>query len=106
VASRFEIKVGVDYSSDVHLVMKILKEAVDRQEGVLKSPVPFVRFNDYGDSSLDFSVYFWVENVFRVENIKSEIRVKIFEMFNQEGIQIPFPQRVIHIQKEKEENEK
>lgn len=99
VASRFEINVGVDYSSDVKLVMKIMKDATDYHDGVLMKNPPFVRFTDYGESSLNFSVFFWSEEVFRVENIKSEIRIKIFEMFNQQGITIPFPQRVVHLNK-------
>ena len=99
IASRFEITVGVDYSSDIHLVMKLLKEAVFIQEGVLKEPEPFIRFTDFGDSSLNFSVHFWSEKVFRVENIKSEIRVRIFELFKSNNIQIPFPQRVVHLAK-------
>jgi small-conductance mechanosensitive channel len=89
--------VGVDYSSDVNLVMKVLKNVVLTQEGIQKDPVPFVRFNNFGDSSLDFSVIFWSEEVFRVKNIKSELRVKIFNAFKQNDILIPFPQRVVHI---------
>jgi len=99
IASRFEVTVGVDYSSDVNLVMKILKEAVDKQEGILTQPAPFVRFIDFADSSLNFSIFFWSEEVFRVENMKSEIRVRLFDMFNTNNIKIPFPQRVIHISK-------
>ncbi len=99
VMSRFEIAVGVDYSSDIKLVMKILKEAAVMQEGVLKEPVPSVRFNDYGESSIQFLVFFWSEEVFRVENIKSDIRIRIFEMFKENNIKIPFPQRVVHLNK-------
>lgn len=97
LASRFEVHVGVDYSSDVNQVMHILKQAVDSQNGVLKDPSPFVRFTDFGDSSLNFSIIFWSEDVFRVENIKSEMRIKIFELFKQNKITIPFPQRVVHL---------
>lgn len=100
VNSRFEINVGVDYSSDVNLVMKILKEAAEQQNGVLKQPKPFARFNDYGNSSLDFTVYFWASEVFRVENIKSELRIRVFELFKENNINIPFPQRVVHIKKD------
>lgn len=99
LASRFEITVGVDYSSDVKQVMKILKEAVNKQEGILKNPAPFVRFTDFADSSLNFSVFFWSEEVFRVENMKSDIRVRIFELFEENNIKIPFPQRVVHFDK-------
>jgi small-conductance mechanosensitive channel len=55
LASRFEVTVGVDYSSDVKQVMQILKAAVDSQM-CLKQPDPFIRFTDFGDSSLNFSI--------------------------------------------------
>ncbi|MEP7252269.1 MAG: hypothetical protein ABI683_07805, partial [Ginsengibacter sp.] len=96
---RFEVKIGVDYSSDITLVMKILKEAAIGQEGVLKKPEPFIRFADYGESSLNFSIFFWSVEVFRVENIMSAIRVRISELFKENNITVPFPQRVIHINK-------
>ncbi|MFT5252903.1 MAG: small-conductance mechanosensitive channel [Flavobacteriales bacterium] len=98
-ASRFEVTVGVDYSSDVHQVMAILKQAVDSQPAVLKAPSAFIRFTDFGDSSLNFSIIFWSEELFRVENIKSDIRIKIFELFKENSITIPFPQRVVHLNK-------
>jgi len=99
ITSRFEVSVGVDYSSDIKLVMNILKEATQKQEGVLKEPVPFVRFTEFADSSLNFSVIFYSDEVFRVENIKSEIRIRIFEMFAANNITIPFPQRAVHFDK-------
>ena len=96
LASRFEVSVGVDYSSNTDLVIRLLKEAAAEEHGVLNEPAPFVRFNDFGDSALTFSVYFWVEDVFRVENAKSSMRIKILEKFRQNGVSIPFPQRVLH----------
>ncbi|MCI1648416.1 MAG: mechanosensitive ion channel [Bacteroides sp.] len=99
-SSRFEVNVGVDYASDVDLVMSTMKNVCTGQEGVMKTPEPFVRFNDFGDSSLMFTVYFWCENVFRVENIKSNIRHDLFYKFKELGINIPFPQRVLHMPKE------
>ncbi len=99
VLSRFEIAVGVDYSSDVNLVMRILKQAAEEHPAVLKSPTPSVRFNDYGDSALQFLIFFWAEEVFRVEGIKSEIRVRVFELLRENNITIPFPQRVVHLSK-------
>lgn len=103
ITSRFEVSVGVDYSSDIRLVMNILKEAALNQEGVLKNPVPFVRFTEFADSSLNFSVIFYSDEVFRVETIKSEIRIKIFEMFATNNVTIPFPQRVVHFDKNVQE---
>lgn len=97
LSSRFQIRVGVDYSSDVPTVMKIMEHAATVQKGVQKEPKPFVRFIDFGSSSLDFEVYFWSEEVFRVEQIKSEIRVRMFKLFAENNVTIPFPQRVMHI---------
>ena len=97
VTSRFDLSVGVDYSSDIDIVMKILKNIALNAEGVLKEPDPFVRFTNYGDSSIIFTLYFWSDEVFRVENIKSQLRIKIFEEFKSNSIQIPFPQRVLYI---------
>lgn len=97
--SRFEVNVGVDYASDVNLTMRLIKEAGLEQKDVLKHPEPFVRFNDFGSSSLDFTLYFWVDDVFRAENAKSEIRVNIFNKLSENNITIPFPQRVLHFEK-------
>ena len=102
-SSRFEISIGVDYSSDIHLVMKLLKTAAIDQDGVLNSPEPFVRFNEYGDSALLFSLYFWVDEVFRVENIKSQLRIRLFDVFKSNGINIPFPQRVLYIKQDEKD---
>ena len=94
--SRFDIQVGVAYSSDVQTVMDILKSVTTANPKVAKTPEPFVRFNDYADSALIFNVYFWSSDPFRVENLKSELRVKYFEAFREHDIEIPFPQRVVH----------
>jgi small-conductance mechanosensitive channel len=80
--------------------MKLMKEAAVAQENILKIPEPFVRFEEYGDSRINFTVFFWTENVFRVENILSNTRIKIFELFRENKIIIPFPQRVVHLSKE------
>jgi small-conductance mechanosensitive channel len=105
VSSRFEVQVGVDYSSDVNEVMRILNEVALTQNGIQKEPKPFVRFIDFGDFSLDFKVIFWSEEVFRVHNIMSELRIKIFNAFRENNVSIPFPQRVIHF-KNDDENKK
>lgn len=98
VASRFKVSVGAGYTSDIRLVKKLLEEIVSNQTGALKSPTPFVRFEDFADSYLLFSIYFWSEDVYGVENIKSEIRTKIFEKFRDNNIDISLPQRVLHFE--------
>lgn len=99
ITSRFEVTVGVDYGSDIEKVIQLLEEAVKLHPKVLSKPKPFVRFTDFADSSLNFTVLFWSDDLFRIENVKSEIRIEIFKLFKKNGIQIPFPQRVVHIAK-------
>jgi small-conductance mechanosensitive channel len=95
--TRFYVQVGVAYGSDVRLVEKVLLDCVAKQKDISKSPKPFVRFNDFGNSSLDFQIYFWTDRSFEVENIKSDLRFEIDKQFRENKIQIPFPQRDIHI---------
>lgn len=102
IKARFDVSVGVEYGTDVEQVMELLARAATEIPGISKEPVPFVRFNDFGESSLDFTVYFWTEDVFRVENTKSNLRVVISRKLREHHIEIPFPQRVIHTKKEEE----
>ncbi|MBS0012270.1 MAG: mechanosensitive ion channel, partial [Bacteroidales bacterium] len=94
--TRFKIKVGVAYGSDVDLVIRILKEsALEHQEISDKSSI-IARFSDFGNSSLDFELLFFTTNIFRIENLKSDIRKIINRKFIENKITIPFPQVDLH----------
>jgi len=95
--TREFVKVGVAYGSDTHKVRDLLLSSVEKQAGVLKSPKPFVLFEDFGDSALVFSIYFYIADSFVDPRIKSEIRFKIDALFREHNISIPFPQRDVHI---------
>jgi small-conductance mechanosensitive channel len=95
--TRFNVEVGVAYGSDTSLVTKILLECARINTKISNTPSPFVRFNNFGESSLDFQIYFWVYDSFYVENIKSELRYAIDDAFRKNGIKIPFPQRDVHM---------
>lgn len=95
--SRFNVEVGVAYGSDVKLVEKILMDCATICKEVEKMPKPFVRFENFGDSSLDFRLYFWTSQSFLVENTKSQLRFTIDQKFRENNISIPFPQRDVHI---------
>jgi small-conductance mechanosensitive channel len=95
--TRETVKIGVAYGSDVTLVTKLLQEAVQSQKGVLKSPKPFVLFDDFGDSALLFSINFYVTDSFSEPRVKSAIRYKIDASFREKNISIPFPQRDVHL---------
>ncbi|UCH14325.1 MAG: mechanosensitive ion channel [Bacteroidales bacterium] len=97
--SRFSVSVGVAYGSDAELVRKVLIDCALQHKEVSKNPQPFVKFEDFGESSLNFELYFWTSNNFGVEIVKSDLRFLINKMFKENGVQIPFPQRDIHIKK-------
>lgn len=94
--NRFHVDVGVAYGSDVELVRECLLACVEEHHEVVSKPTPFVHFVSFGNSSLDFKIYFWVKDSFLVEHTKSDIRFLIDAAFRREGIQIPFPQQDIH----------
>jgi len=95
--TREFVRVGVAYGSDTRKVERLLLESVVAQKEVLKSPKPFVLFEDFGDSALVFSVYFFISDSFIDPRIKSDIRFRIDNSFRKDGIKIPFPQRDVHI---------
>ncbi|MBT4400798.1 MAG: mechanosensitive ion channel [Bacteroidetes bacterium] len=97
--TRFHINVGVAYGSDTRLVEKVLLECAEGDKGISKKPKPFVRFENFGESSLDFQLFFWSRRTFRIENLKSSLRFQIDQKFRDNNIQIPFPQRDVHIVK-------
>ncbi len=97
--TRFAIKVGVAYGSDVDLVMKLLHDSALDHPQVTDSKDIIVRFNDFGNSSLDFEVLFFCKDTFGVENIKSDIRKTINKKFIENNITIPFPQMDVYLKK-------
>ncbi|HEC40393.1 MAG TPA: mechanosensitive ion channel, partial [bacterium] len=95
--TRELVRIGVAYGSDIELVTKLLLEVVNTQRSILKSPKPFVIFEDFGDSALIFTVNFYLTDSFTDPKIKSEVRYKIDAAFRKNNISIPFPQRDIHL---------
>lgn len=92
---RFSVKVGVAYGSDTTMIKNLLLDIAMKNEAVLTYPAPFVRFTDFGDSSLDFELFFWSEELMAIENVLSDLRYAINAVFIQNNITIPFPQRDI-----------
>jgi len=92
------VSVGVAYGSPVRRVEELLLQAANGHGKVLNAPAPFALFGEFGDSALIFRIYFWIvitHNLAR-KMIESEIRFRIEELFNEEGIVIAFPQRDLH----------
>lgn len=94
---RFNVELGVAYGSDVEDVIQCLTETLKKHPKVENKPLPFVRFVNFGESSLDFQLIFWTKETFLVENVKSDIRRSVYKELNERNIVIPFPQRDLHI---------
>jgi small-conductance mechanosensitive channel len=95
---RFNIPVGVSYNEDPQKIKRILLEVVRNNEGVLKHPSPDVLFDQYNDSSIDFNLRVWTTHYTnRPKVLKSQLYYEIFKKFREEKVEIPFPQRDIHI---------
>jgi len=97
--ARGSVRVGVAYGSPVRKVAELIEEATLCQEDVLKTPEPYVIFEDFGDSALIFDVNFWVkaDSEKEIRVLRSNIRYKIDELFEQNNIVISFPQQDIHL---------
>ena len=96
-STRFYVQVGVAYGSNVDLVRSLLLKSLINHPDIEKNPAPFVRFEDFGNSSLDFQVFFWVTKSFIIETIKSDVRFQINKLFAENKITIPFPQSDVYI---------
>ena len=94
--SRFEIQVYLTYTEQIPEVMNLFKDVTLRHPAVSRKPEPSIRITKFGDSSVEITIMFWCAEVFRVENIKSEIRVAIFNSLVAHKIRFPYPQSVIH----------
>ena len=94
---RVRVSVGVSYDTDPKRVERLLLKVGKSHEMALKSPEPFVRFQQFGDSSLDFDLIIYVKDKNYMFQVRSELHYSIFELFKKEGIEIPFPQRDLNI---------
>jgi small-conductance mechanosensitive channel len=94
---RVRTKVGVSYDSDLDLVEQTLLKSLEGIHQVLDQPTPRVRFRAFGDSALDFELLSWVADPRERGLVQHQINKNIFNNFRQAGIEIPFPQRVVHL---------
>ena len=96
---RLTLPVSVSYNSDITRVMEVLKEVANQNPHCLDEPEPLILFDKFGDSSLDFIFGPWVEKS-EFLALKNSIMTDIKNRFDANGIEIPFPQRVVHVKKE------
>jgi small-conductance mechanosensitive channel len=95
---RMHIPIGVSYHADVRLAMKLIEEAALACPRVLRLPAPVSRMVGFGDSSVDLELRFWVDDPEQgTVNVRSDVLLEVWDRFHENGIEIPFPQRDIHI---------
>ena len=94
---RIEIKIGVAYGSDTAKVKEVLLDVASKNTSIRKLPMPKVLFRDFGDSSLNFELRCFVKNIDEKMFIESDLRFAIDNAFRANKIEIPFPQRDLHI---------
>jgi small-conductance mechanosensitive channel len=94
---RLEVKVGIKYGTDPTRVLPLLREAALAHPEVLREPAPVALFREFGDSSLNFAVRFWIAEPERFWTVWSEVTISVNNALAKAGIEIPFPQRDLHL---------
>jgi len=95
---RISMPVGVSYDTDPRVVRQLLAQIATEHPDVQSDPAPEIVFLDFGDSSLDFELRVWtVRQVQTPQRLKSDLYFAIFQAFREKGIEIPFPQRDLHL---------
>jgi small conductance mechanosensitive channel len=93
---RLTLVYGVSYESDMNKVKELLQQIIDADERVLRDPASAIVMSELADSSVNFSVKIWL-NASNYWSVKFEMNEKVFEVFNANGINIPYPQMDVHI---------
>ncbi|GER08264.1 mechanosensitive ion channel protein [Iodidimonas muriae] len=94
---RRKIPISVSYECDLRKAMSLMEEAAHDIHRVLKSPPPAARLMGFGDNGVDLELRLWIEDPQSgVVNVASEVMLAIWDAFHKEGIDFPFPQRVVH----------
>ncbi|MDH3671356.1 MAG: mechanosensitive ion channel [Gammaproteobacteria bacterium] len=95
---RLKIPIGVHYQSDVEKAMTLCLEAAAETERVLKEPKTACLLKGFGDSSVDIEIRFWINDPQKgISNVKSAVLLRVWHKFHQHGIEIPYPQRDLHL---------
>jgi small-conductance mechanosensitive channel len=95
---RLKLPIGISYNSDVRRAIALCLEAASAVERVLKHPAPVCLLMGFGDNAVDLQLRFWIQDPMNgVSNVKSEVLLRVWDTFHANGIELPFPQRDLHI---------
>ncbi len=93
---RIDVRIGVAYGTDIDQLEEILLEIAEADDSVRADPSPKVRFREFGDSALNYSLLCWVDEPLQDVRVRHELNRTIYNRLDEEDIEIPFPQRTIH----------
>lgn len=96
---RVIVSIGVSYDSDMDQVRQILLNCVQKTDGILTDPAPMILLTDFADSSVQFEVRAYVKDVSTCLAVRSALMFNIWDALKENDIEIPFPQRVVHMKK-------
>ena len=95
---RLKIAVGISYNSNVHTAIDLVIAAARDVPRILDDPAPVCHVKNFGDNSVDLELRVWIGDPEKgISNVSSEVRLAIWDAFGENGIEIPFPQRDVHI---------
>ena len=95
---RISIPVGISYQTDLHRARELCMEAVADEPRIKEFPKPLCHVTGFGDSSVELEIRGWINDpVNGIGNVKSEVLVRVWDKFQEHGIEIPFPQRDLHL---------
>jgi len=94
---RIRVAIGVAYGSDVDQVIEVLENVAAENNDALAAPAPRVRFRSFGESSLDFELLVWIAKPIDRGRVKHELNCAVYKALNNNNIEIPYPQRDVHV---------
>jgi small-conductance mechanosensitive channel len=95
---RLEVGFGVHYESEPHMVKRIAEEVASKPDRVVSDPKPQCHLAEFGDSSLDFKLRFWIEDAQKgVTNMRGDVMLALWDAFKENGIKIPYPHREVYV---------
>jgi small-conductance mechanosensitive channel len=96
--TRLKVDVGIHYHSDVHQAIQVCLDAAGGIDRVLSDPEPKCLLIEFGDNSVKLQLRFWISDAHNgVQNVKSAVLLSIWDRFKEAGIEIPYPQRDLHL---------
>jgi small-conductance mechanosensitive channel len=95
---RQRLPIGISYSADIRKAIELTVQAAEEQDRVLKNPAPVCHLKSFGDNSVDIELRIWLRDPRSgLSNIRHDILLRIWDLYHENEIEFPFPQRELHV---------